>query len=101
MGKGTAGTLGLILAVFVLAQRLSGYQNTPLAVVLTILAGSALAWFAVLWVRDWISRLRARRKFSRTALLEGVGKLSIAAGEAKRLREQLQALGDRSKSEDV
>ena len=91
MIKITAGGLAVILAALALAQQLSGYQNTPVAAVLVILAVCALIWFLALWLRDGISwpLVRAAPELPISGkILAGIFQFSVASTEE--LSPQLQ-----------
>jgi len=60
MGKKSSGGLGVVIAVLALAQRLGGYQNKPLAILLVVAASLSFAWLIWLWAQDAIVSWRGR-----------------------------------------
>jgi hypothetical protein len=65
MGKTRVGSLGVIVAVLALAQRLAQYENRPLAIALAAIATAAFVWLIVLWIRDGIAWRRERQRLKR------------------------------------
>ena len=50
------GILGLVFTIFAVAQRLAGYENKPLAVILAAVAVVLLLYACISWIRDFWKR---------------------------------------------
>jgi hypothetical protein len=62
MQRTRVAAVGVIVALFALAQRLGGYENKPVAVSLALVAAFAFAWLIGLWIRDRFTRAMNRNQ---------------------------------------